>query len=123
MKKFASLLAIVVILAMSNCSEIPENNDPILGIWINSEIVSQTNGDDSELLEEWIFNDAFLGRYHSYTDGNLEFFTDFSWDVESGTYTIEYVGTDIPTIEVTLEQAANLEILALEDGNTFAERE
>ena len=123
MKKFFSLLAILVIIAVSNCSEIPENNDPILGIWSKSEILSEEGKSGDEVREEWIFNDAYLGRYHSYTNDNLEFYTDFSWSLNETIYTIVYTGTDIPDIEVTLEQAVNPEKLALENGNTFAERE
>ncbi|WP_394970428.1 hypothetical protein [uncultured Croceitalea sp.] len=123
MKKFFSLLAILVIIAVSNCSEIPENNDPILGIWSKSELLSQDGKNGDEIRKEWIFNDAYLGRYHSYTNDDLEFYTDFSWSLNEDIYTIIYTGTDIPDIEVTLEQATNPEKLALENGNIFAERE
>ncbi|GMN10822.1 hypothetical protein MTsPCn9_30130 [Croceitalea sp. MTPC9] len=123
MKKFFSLLAILVIIAVSNCSEIPENNDPILGIWSKSEILSQDGKSGDEVREEWIFNDAYLGRYHSYTNNDLEFYTDFSWSLDGETYTIIYTGTDKPTVEVNLHQAAEPELLALENGSTFAVRE
>jgi len=123
MKKIFSLLTIMVIIAMSNCSEIPENNDPILGIWSRTEVSTLESNNSNEAREEWIFNDVFLGRYQSYTNNNLEFFTDFSWSIEEEVYTIVYSGTDIPDIEVTLEKSANSEKLALENGSTFAERE
>ena len=123
MKKFFSLLAILALIAVSNCSEIPENNDPILGIWTKSEILSQEGKNEDEIRKEWIFNDAYLGRYHRYNNDDLEFYTDFSWSLNEDIYTIIYTGTDIPDIEVTLEQATNPEKLALEDGNIFAERE
>jgi hypothetical protein len=123
MKKFFSLLAILALIAVSNCSEIPENNDPILGIWTKSEILSQEGKSEDEIRKEWIFNDAYLGRYHRYNNDDLEFYTDFSWSLNEDIYTIIYTGTDIPDIEVTLEQATNPEKLALEDGNIFAERE
>lgn len=113
----------MVIISMSNCSEIPENNDPILGIWSRSEILSEDGEIEDEVHQEWIFNDVFLGRYHSYSNNNLEFFTDFSWSLEGNIYTIIYTGTDIPSIDVTLEQTSNPEKLALTNGNLFAERE
>ena len=123
MKKFFSLLTLVVIIAMSNCSEIPQNNDPILGVWSKSEIASQDGENGDDVREEWIFNDAYLGRYHSYSNNDLEFYTDFSWSLEDETYTIIYSGTDKPTVEVNLEEAAKPELLALQDGNIFAIRE
>jgi hypothetical protein len=123
MKKFFSLLALVVIIAMSNCSEIPQNNDPILGVWSKSEIASQDGENRDEVREEWIFNDAYLGRYHSYSNNDLEFYTDFSWSLEDETYTIIYSGTDKPNVEVNLEEAAKPELLALENGTVFAVRE
>ena len=123
MKKFLSLLALVIIIAMSNCSEIPVNNDPILGIWSKSQI-SLTNSENSnEIREEWIFNDAYLGRYHSYTNDDLDFYTDFNWSLEDETYTIIYSGTDKPTVKVNLEEAVTPELLAYKNGNIFAIRE
>ena len=107
----------------SSCSEIPENNDPILGIWARTEIPSQKSKNPNESREECIFNYVFLRRYQTYTYNNLEFYTDFSWSIEEGVYTIVYTGTNIPDIEVTLETSADTETLALQNGNTFAERE
>ncbi len=123
MKKFFSLLTLVVIIAMSNCSEIPENNDPILGVWSKSEITSLDGENENDVREEWIFNDAYLGRYHIYTNNDLEFYTDFSWSLDDETYTIIYSGTDKPKVEVNLEEAVKPELLALQDGNIFAIRE
>ncbi|MFD2585974.1 hypothetical protein ACFSQJ_03480 [Croceitalea marina] len=123
MKKFFSLLAILALIAVSNCSEIPENNDPILGIWSKSEIASEGEESGDKVRQEWIFNDAYLGRYHNYTNGDLDFYTDFSWSLEGETYTIIYTGTDKPKVQVNLEEAATPEKLALEDGDIFAIRE
>lgn len=123
MKKFFSLLAILALIAVSNCSEIPENNDPILGIWSKSEIASEGEESGDKVRQEWIFNDAYLGRYHNYTNGDLDFYTDFSWSLEGETYTIIYTGTDKPKVQVNLEEAATPEKLALEDGAIFAIRE
>ena len=35
MKKIFSFFAIIAIIAFSNCSQLEENNDPIIGIWTN----------------------------------------------------------------------------------------
>ena len=123
MKKPLSFIALLVIFLMSNCSEIPENNDPILGIWARLEIVSENDNNEDEIREEWIFNDAFLGRYQSYTNDELVSISDFSWSNEDGIYTIIYRDATIPGVEVRLEQAFSPEILALQNGLTFAERE
>jgi hypothetical protein len=123
MKKLFSLLAILAIIAVSNCSEIPENNDPILGIWSKSEFLTAEGRNGDEIRREWIFNDAYLGRFHRYNNKDLELSTDFSWSLNEGVYTIIYTGTDIPDSKVTLQQATDPEKLALEDGNIFAERE
>ena len=122
MKKLFSLLTIVVLISVSNCSEIPENNDPVLGIWakIESEGINQEQTSDRE---EWIFNDAYLGRYQQYEGNNITFYTDFGWTVENGVYTIEYRGTDIETQRVMLVNTDNPETLAYENGSHFATRE
>lgn len=122
MKKLFSLLCIVAIIAVSNCSKIPENNDPVLGVWAKTELVSLDNEENMQ-REEWIFNDAFLGRYHSFENQDLTFYTDFSWSVENGVYTIEYNGTDIPGTKVMLMKADQPETLALQDGQHFATRQ
>lgn len=123
MKKVFSLLALVVLVASSNCTQIPENNDPILGIWLKTEILSDIENNDAQNYEEWIFNDAFLGRYHNFNNGELEFFTDFSWSLENETYTIIYTGTNIPDAKVNLKAAIIPEQLTLENGAVFAIRE
>ena len=122
MKKLFSLLTIVVLISVSNCSEIPENNDPVLGIWakIESEGISQ---EQTSNREEWIFNDAYLGRYQQYEGNNITFYTDFGWTVENGVYTIEYRGTDLETQRVMLVNTDNPETLAYENGSHFATRE
>ncbi len=123
MKKAFSLLALVVLIASSNCTQIPENNDPILGIWARTEILSDSQKIENQNFEEWIFNDAFLGRYHNYNNGELEFFTDFSWSMENEIYTISYPGTNIPDVRLHLETSLIPEQLTFEDGAVFAIRE
>ncbi|WP_375325176.1 hypothetical protein [Flagellimonas sp. GZD32] len=123
MKKLFSLLSIIAILAVSNCSEIPENNDPILGIWAKTEISTSTDKGSSTTREEWIFNDVYLGRYQSYSDSKLVFYTDFKWSEENGTYTIIYGDPQVQDITVSMQKAKQPEILTLENGSVFATRE
>ncbi|UII78652.1 hypothetical protein [Flagellimonas sp. CMM7] len=122
MKKFFSLLSIVCIIAISNCTSIPENNDPILGIWARAGSTLD-NKNENTTREEWIFNDVYLGRYQSYSDSNLLFYTDFKWSEENGVYTIIYSDTEITDVIVSLEETNDPEILALENGAVFATRE
>lgn len=112
----------MAIIAVSNCTKIPINNDPVLGVWAKTETISSSEAETVQ-HEEWIFNDAFLGRYQSYTNENLEFYTDFSWSVENGVYTIQYNGTDIPENEVMLMKTESPEILAHQNGEHFATRQ
>ena len=123
MKKLFSLLFIVLIIAVSNCTDIPENNDPILGIWTRTDFISEESKSSSTTKEEWIFNDVYLGRYQRYSNNTLAFYTDFKWSNDDGIYTITYSGTDIQEVNVSLEVSNNPETLALEDGAVFATRE
>ncbi|WP_435623121.1 hypothetical protein [Flagellimonas sp.] len=123
MKKLFSLLFIVLIITVSNCTDIPENNDPILGIWTRTDFISEDSKSSSTTKEEWIFNDVYLGRYQRYTDNTLTFYTDFKWSNENDSYTITYTGTDIEEVTVSLEVSNEPETLALENGAVFATRE
>ncbi len=124
MKKLFSLLSIICIIAISNCSSIPENNDPILGTWVkNSAAQNEITSKNSTTREEWIFNDVYLGRYQSYTDSNLTFYTDFRWSEENGKYTIEFGDEHVNDVVVSLEESNDPETLALENGSVFATRE
>ena len=123
MKKFFSLLAIASIIAISNCTSIPENNDPILGIWVRDDANGNTNKNGSTSREEWIFNDVYLGRYQSYSNSSLTFYTDFKWSEENGKYTITYSDEQVTDVIVSLEETSDPEILALENGSVFATRE
>ncbi len=122
MKKFFSLLSIVCIIAISNCTSIPENNDPILGIWARSAS-SLDNKNGATTREEWIFNDVYLGRYQSYTNSGITFYTDFKWSEDNGVYTIIYSDEEVTDVVVSLEETNDPEILALENGSVFATRE
>ncbi|MCL6265117.1 hypothetical protein [Flagellimonas myxillae] len=123
MKKFFSLLAIASIIAISNCTSIPENNDPILGIWVRNDANLDNNKSGNASREEWIFNDVYLGRYQSYSNSSLTYYTDFKWSEENGVYTITYSDEQVSDVIVSLEKSTDPEILALENGSVFATRE
>lgn len=120
MKTFLNCL--VVLFLVSSCSKVEINDDSIIGIWENSI----KSGSDTEKLamdtEEWIFNDAYLGRYHGYSDEEIVFLTDFKWTVDGNVYTLSYPGTDLPDDQVVLvtnENGSHLEKLT---GGRFAEK-
>ena len=108
MKKLLCLLAIIGIISASNCSRIPENNDPIIGIWTKVEL----NAENETIRQEWIFNDVYLGRYHLYSNTELVVKTDFGWSEKEGLYTISYPGLDKINDEVTMKVAEETEMLA-----------
>ena len=68
MKKLFSLLSIVGIIAISNCTRVPENHDPILGIWAKTESSSIEGKNSSTVREEWIFNDSAGELYNDPAD-------------------------------------------------------
>lgn len=123
MKKLFSLLSIVGIIAISNCTRVPENHDPILGIWAKTESSNIEGKNTSTVREEWIFNDVYLGRYQRYSDSKLIFYTDFKWSQEKGTYSISYGDPQVTDITVSLEKAKEPEVLTLDNGSVFATRE
>ncbi|WP_299486215.1 hypothetical protein [uncultured Allomuricauda sp.] len=124
MKKLFSLLSIISIIAISNCSSIPENDNPILGTWVkNSLNPDETTNKSSTTREEWIFNDVYLGRYQTYTNSNLTYYTDFRWSEEDGKYSITFGDDQVTDVIVSLQESNDPEILALENGSVFATRE
>nr|WP_297783760.1 hypothetical protein [uncultured Allomuricauda sp.] len=123
MKKLFSLLSIIGIIAISNCTRVPENNDPILGIWAKTEFSSPEGKTASSTREEWIFNDVYLGRYQRYSNSKLIFYTDFKWSQKNGNYSITYGDPQVTDITVSLEKAEEPEVLTLENGSVFATRE
>lgn len=123
MKKLFSFLAIIGIIVVSNCTQIPENNDPVIGIWVDPFSTASSIGNKNLTREEWIFNDAFLGRYHRYENKVLTIKTDFKWSNEDGTYTISYPGTELPEQHAVLENAQDPSQLKDEYGNVIAVRE
>ncbi len=123
MKKLFSFLAIVAIVFASNCSRIPENDDPVIGIWSKVEVLNAGETAKQTIRQEWIFNDVFLGRYHKYNGATLEVITDFGWKQQDGVYTISYPGTDMPDNKVSMKESADGEMLEDAQGNILAHRE
>ena len=122
MKKLFSLVAVLAIIAVSNCTQIPENNDPILGVWTLSTISLELT-ESNTVRQEWIFNDAFLGRFHRYEGNTLVFSSDFGWEVSDDLYTISYRDDSLENITVIFNAAGEPEQLELQNGETFAIRE
>ena len=123
MKRIFSLTAILAIIIASNCSRIPENNDPVIGIWSKTEVSNAGTTQKLNIRQEWIFNDAYLGRYHRYEGKTLSFKTDFQWEQADGLYTIRYPGTDMPLAKVHMSEVSGVVTLQDEKGNILAKRE
>jgi len=122
MKKLLSLLAIIGIVLASNCSRIPENNDPIIGVWQKADrtVISDTEKETS--FRVWTFNDAYLGRYNLQLNQKETVKTDFTWVEEDDKYTISYPGTELLDQVVTLERTEKGETLQNIDGEIIAYR-
>lgn len=124
MKKLFSFLAIVGIILASNCSRIPENNDPVIGIWSDVDVQTSPTS-KSTFKREWIFNDVYLGRYHTYNDNEIVVITDFKWTIADGVYTIEYPGLENKLADKVymVESPEAGTMLKDLDGNIIAVRE
>ena len=123
MKKLFSLLAIIAIIVGSNCTKIPENNDPILGKWLNFSTRTIESKGIVEVKEEWIFNDVNLGRYHKYENNEIVVLTDFSWTRKNDQYKVDYSAFEQDPILLIMTLEEEQEQLALPDGELFATRE
>jgi hypothetical protein len=124
MKKLLSFMAIVAIVFSSNCSRIEQNDDPIIGIWVEAVANTTSSASKSNTRVEWIFNDVYLGRYHEISEGEIMLQTDFKWSRKDDTYTIEYRGLENKSNDiVTIESTTNGTLLQQKDGNMLAIRE
>jgi hypothetical protein len=108
----------LLLTSLLGCSEIPENHDPVIGIWSQTKV----NGSES-LREEWIFNDVYLGRYQQYESDVLVLKSDFSWEVTNGVYTISYPGLARAPEKVKIINNQEVEQLQTLSGQTLALRE
>jgi hypothetical protein len=123
MKKFFSFIAIVSIILASNCSRIPENNDPVIGIWSNLSVLTNSETGKVTARFEWIFNDAYLGRYHIKENGSVVTKTDFRWEQIDGVYTISYPGMEKADDKVMMKDSPERATLEDSKGNVLAIRE
>lgn len=123
MKKLFSFTAIIAIVLASNCSRIPENNDPVIGIWYRVDVINSGETNKQTIRQEWIFNDAYLGRYQKYEGSVLDFKTDFSWIAENEIYTISYPGTDMIKDVVSMKESPEGILLENVKGEILAKRE
>ncbi len=124
MKRLFSFLAIIGIILASNCSRIPENNDPVIGIWSNTKIESTNKAEKQTTRKEWIFNDAYLGRFHEYQNNSIAVLTDFKWAEDNGTYTISYPGLENKTDDIVIMiESETASTLKDAQGNILATRE
>ncbi|ADV47849.1 hypothetical protein Celal_0510 [Cellulophaga algicola DSM 14237] len=119
MKKHSPFIALCATLIFASCSKTTVNNDPVIGIWTSTVENNSVNQKTIKTESEWIFNDAYLGRYHQYENKDLTVQTDFSWKHEDDQYIISYPGTDFPDDIVTLVQTT----LQESDGDILATRE
>lgn len=119
MKKLFPLLAFILIVSFTSCSSIEENNDPIIGIWGMEDKPSKT-AKNIKVRNEWIFNDAYLGRYHQYHNEEIVVLTDFRWVAEDDSYLIMYPGLEgNPEITVVMKDGQLID----QEGKIIANRE
>lgn len=123
MKKLYSFMAIVGIIFLSNCTQIEENNDPVLGIWKDTSSKLVEGSKQQNIQMEWIFNDAYLGRYHEIVNGTITVKNDFQWSIKDGKYTIKYPNLDKPNDTATLVENPEGDVLMHTDGHIIAVRE
>lgn len=117
-------MAIGAIIFLANCSRIEQNNDPVIGIWSQSEIITADNSSKQTVRKEWIFNDVYLGRYHEIHGTTITLKTDFKWSRQDDSYTLEYRGLEGKPIEVfTIKSLEDGTYLENKDSGTFAIRE
>lgn len=123
MKRVYALCSLVFVLSFpAGCSEIPENDDPVIGIWAQTRAPEDSGAKHLERVE-WIFNDAYLGRYHVYEGSDITVSSDFQWEARGTVYTIQYPGLKKVEDVVQIKQSAEGIVLIDRDGNILAFRE
>ena len=123
MKRISYILFLVFVMStLGACSEIPENNDPVIGIWAQTRAPEDPGAKHLQRVE-WIFNDAYLGRYHVYEGTEITISTDFQWEARGTVYTIHYPGLKKVEDVVRIKQSKEGIMLIDEDGNVLAFRE
>jgi hypothetical protein len=122
MRRLSTLFLLVVMTSLGSCSEAPENNDPVIGIWGQTQAPKDLSVKHMERVE-WIFNDAFLGRYHLYQGEELVVQTDFQWNQRGGVYTIHYPGLKKVEDVVKIKESQEGVMLVDLGGSVLAYRE
>lgn len=120
--KVPFFLLLICTLTLVACSEVETNDDPVIGIWSRADFTEAPEGRIA-VREEWIFNDAYLGRYHRYEGNVLTVKTDFGWEKEGAVYQIDYPGLDREADRVTLKRNPDSELLLDLQGEVLAQRE
>ncbi|MFM1878296.1 MAG: hypothetical protein RLZZ241_1162 [Bacteroidota bacterium] len=115
-RRFALMGALIF--ALGNCSQVPEIDDPVIGIWAKTY---PQNG--NTIREEWIFNDVYLGRYQKYQNQTITVKSDFSWNVNQSVYTISYPALNREPELVTITHNEETMRLETNSGDILAERE
>ena len=122
MHRLRTLLLLVVLTALGSCSEVPENNDPVIGIWGQTPAPKETSAKHMERVD-WIFHAAYLGRYHLYQGEDLVVQTDFQWKQHGGVYTIHYPGLKKVEDVVKIKESQEGVVLVDLQGSILAYRE
>ena len=122
MQRLSTLILIFVMTALGSCSEVAENNDPVIGIWAQTKAPEDSGAKHMERVE-WIFNDAYLGRYHLYQGEEVVTQTDFQWEQHGGVYTLRYPGLKKVEDVVKIKQSQEGTMLVDLQGNVLALRE
>lgn len=122
MKRLFSLLTIITIILLSNCSRMTKKDNPVIGIW--TATTAMTKGNLPLLMKsEWIFNDAHLGRYQVIESGAITTKTDFEWTEKDGIYIISYFGLERADEKAILKETSEGNLLEDIDGNILAMRD
>lgn len=122
MKKLLYFIAIMAIIFSANCSRIEENNDPIIGIWYGPTEVAVSSA-KSDIKQEWIFNDVYLGRYHEFQNGEIITLTDFKWSFKDDHYEVTYGKKDMPIHRFNIKESDNGQLLQTQEGFQLAAKE
>ena len=122
MQRFSTLILVVILTALGSCSEVPENDDPVIGVWAQTQAPKDASAKHMEHVE-CIFNDVFLGRYHLYQGDELVVESDFQWEQRGGVYTIHYPGLKKVEDVVKIKETQEGTLLVDLGGNVLAYRE
>jgi hypothetical protein len=122
MRKILVLPLLFLLVLGAGCSEIPENDDPVIGVWAQLQAPKEASAKHMD-REEWIFNDAYLGRYHRYQGNEITVSSDFQWESANGVYTISYPGLAKGADQVTIKESAGTTLLVDLEGQVLAYRE